>query len=276
LFSFTVLIWKDETDLIYPNFMPILSFFLTYPAVMVYAATTVSLVPLDNRYVSPVYVPLVLLLCAGIHHTRIESPIDRMRGPLGSFFIAALILMVVASLSEGIRNPTEGKGDPGTVFIRKFDTPDSTQVYVDSGLALAEQGRDFEAFLWYTRALELSPDSYDIHNRLGLVLVELGARDRALRHFNRALEIDPDRAEAYTNTGLFLLKEGRLEEAVEFFSVVIGKQPDHVEAYTNLGSIREAQGNTQEAIRVYRQALEQRPDYEPARQSLNRLLGSDR
>lgn len=269
---FTLLIWKDSTDLTYRNFMPVLSFFFTYPAVMVYAATTVSLFPLDNRYVSPVYVPLVVLLCAAIHHTQAQASTHWRRRALHSFFMAGLILMVVNSLSEGFRNPTEGKGDPGTVFMRKFDVEDSTRIFFDSGLALARQGRNFEAFVWYTHALELSPDSYDTHNNLGLALVELGARDRALRHFNSALEIDPDRVEAYTNIGLFLLKDGRLDEAVEFFSVVIEGRPDQVQAYANLGSILEAQGNTQEAIRIYRQALERRPDYEPVRKSLNRLL----
>ena len=272
---FTLLIWKDETGLTYRNFMPVFSFFVTYPAVMIYAATTVSLFPLHNRYVSPIYVPLVVLLCAGIHRTKLAVPTDRMRVALHSFFIVGLILMVFTSLSEGIRNPTAGKDDPGTVYMRKFDVKDSLPIYLDSGLALAQQGRDFEAFLWYTRALELSPDSYDIHNNLGLALVQLGARDAALSHFNQALESDPDRVEAYTNIGLFLLKDGRLEEAVEFFSVVIEIHPDHVEAYANLGSIREAQGNTQEAILIYRQALKQNPGYEPIRQSLTRLLNGE-
>jgi hypothetical protein len=272
---FTLLIWKDQTDLTYRNFMPVVSFFFTYPAVMVYAATTVSLFPLDNRYVSPIYVPLVVLMCAAIHCTQtLEFP-HWMRRTLRAFFIAGLTLMLVNSLGEGIRNPTEGSGDPGTVFMRKFDVADSTQTFFDSGLALAQLGRDFEAFVWYTHALELSPDSYDIHNNLGLALVQLGARDRALKHFDRALEIDPDRVEAYTNIGLFLLKDGRLDEAVKFFSIVIEGHPDHIQAYANLGSIREAQGNTQEAIRIYRQALEQRPDYEPVRQSLNRLLSGE-
>ena len=251
---FTLLIWKDETDLTYRNFMPVFSFFLTYPAVLVYAATMVSLFPLHNRYVSPIYVPLVVLLCAAIHRTRLLVPTDRRRVALHSFFIAGLILMVFTSFLEGIRNPTEGTDDPGTVFMRKFDIQDSTRIYLDSGLALARQDRDFEAFVWYTRALELSPDSYEVHNHLGLALAELGAQDRALRHFNRALEIDPDRVGAYTNLGLFLLKDGRLEEAANFFSVVIEGHPDQVEAFANLGSIREAQGNNQEAIRIYRQA----------------------
>ncbi len=272
---FTLLIRKDETDRTYRHFMPVFSFFFTYPAIMVYTATKVSLFPLHNRYLSPIFVPLVLLLCAAIHRTRLPDTTDRRRVALHSLFIAGLILMAFTSLLDGVRNPTEGTDDPGTVFMRKFDGQDSTRIYLASGLALARQDRDFEAFVWYMRALELSPDSYEIHNNLGLALAELGGRERALRHFNRALEIDPDRVEAYTNVGLFLLKDGRLEEAAQFFSVVIERHPDQVEAFANLGSIREAQGNNQEALRIYRQALEQSPDYDPVRQSLSRLLDTE-
>ena len=91
---------------------------------------------LSPYYVSPIYVPLVVLLCAAIHRTRLLVPTDRRRVALHSFFIAGLILMVFTSLLEGIRNPTEGTDDPGTVFMRKFDVQDSTRIYLDSGLAL--------------------------------------------------------------------------------------------------------------------------------------------
>ena len=268
----TALIWNDKTGLKYRNFMPTLSFFFTYSILMLYVTTTVAIAPLHNRYLSPIYVPLLMLLCVAIACTKDSVSPHFVRRVLNSVFIGGVIFIFFNSLLEQIVNPMKGEDTLEVVFLEKYDHPGSAEAFMNSGVALAQQRFFREAFVWYTRALELSPDSYEVHNGLGVVSMEMGSLSRALNHFHRALEINPNRVEAYTNIGLCLLKGGKVDEAAEFFSVIIEMQPDNVPMYANLGSIWEAQGKTQEAITIYREALERKPDYDPARQRLNLLL----
>jgi tetratricopeptide (TPR) repeat protein len=250
-----------------------LSFFLAYPVVILYAATTVRITPLNDRYLSPLVGPLILLLCVAFDGTRDYPRFSpQLRLMLKAIFGFGLVLMLLNGLFTEAQVPIEGEEGAGIVFMQKYDAPGSAQVFREVGMTLAEQELFSQAGGWFQRELELTPDSYDAHNQFGVVLMELGSFSQALIHFQRATQINPNRVEAYTNIGLCLIKEGQVDEAAEFFAGMIEMQPDNIPMYVNLGSVREGQEKFQEAIDLYREALRRRPDDETVRARLDSLV----
>jgi hypothetical protein len=269
----TALIGNSRAGSRIGSLLSVLSFFLAYPVVILYAATTVRITPLNDRYLSPLVGPLILLLCVVFDGTRDYPRFSpKLRLMLKAIFGFGLVLMLLNGLFTEAQVPIEGEEGAGIVFMQKYDAPGSAQVFREVGMTLAEQELFSQAGGWFQRELELTPDSYDAHNQFGVVLMELGSFSQALIHFQRATQINPNRVEAYTNIGLCLIQEGQVDEAAEFFAGMIEIQPDNIPMYVNLGSVREGQEKLQEAIDLYREALRRKPDDETVRARLDSLL----
>lgn len=91
--------------------------------------------------------------------------------------------------------------------------PDSAQIRVLLGRALAAENRHEEARAAFQAALELSPDNADALAALGLVHDRLGEHRAAQTAYRQALDIDPDRMATRSNLGLSLALTGELAAA---------------------------------------------------------------
>ena len=99
--------------------------------------------------------------------------------------------------------------------------PPASQLRVNEGNELYEQGRLDEAIDKYTESIRIEPTSEDPYWRRGLVYCELGQIDRGIEDFNEAIRLDSWCAEAYYNRGLAYTEQGKKAEAIDDFEKFI-------------------------------------------------------
>jgi Flp pilus assembly protein TadD len=183
--------------------------------------------------------------------------------------------------------------------------PDSADLRIQWGNALARQGALGEAIDRYREALHITPDSSAAHYSWGNALLGAGQPDGAISRYREAVRVDPRNAEAYNswgralsqqgkweeaiakyrealrlkphsaphyNWGNALFSAGRFEEAIVHYREAVRIDPDAAEAYNNWGMALSQQGRWNEAIARYREALRVRPNYPLASANLDQAL----
>ncbi|MBI2217173.1 MAG: tetratricopeptide repeat protein [Candidatus Rokubacteria bacterium] len=97
--------------------------------------------------------------------------------------------------------------------------PGYAEGHLNTGIALAEQGRFAEAVAAYTKAIALprltAPDT--AHVNLGVALLNLGRLPEAEGSLRFALSLDPQLAAAWYHLGMVLVASERRDEAKDAF-----------------------------------------------------------
>jgi tetratricopeptide (TPR) repeat protein len=135
-------------------------------------------------------------------------------------------------------------GNPETQFVRA----------IESGSALAHQGKLDEALHQYQEAIHLKPDFAEAHYNLGIVLAMKRQMEQAVGQFQEAIRLKPHYAEANNNLGFL--------------------RTEYPKALGNLASTLDGQGRYAEAIRFYQAALKVQPDQENVLNNLAWLLAT--
>jgi protein O-mannosyl-transferase len=183
--------------------------------------------------------------------------------------------------------------------------PDSIDIQLNWGIALAQAGRLGEAIEHFRDALRIEPGSATPHYHWGNALLSAGAAEEAIVHFRETVRADPAAADAYNNWGRALAQQGKwqeaiaqyrealrirphsvphynwgnaafaagaLDEAIQQYREAIRIDPHAAEVYNNWGRALAQQGKWEEAIVRYREALRIRPDYRVASANLEHAL----
>ena len=146
-----------------------------------------------------------------------------------SMSLAALVL----GLPTGVWPQAEEKIPASVSLIenRIKQRPNSSNLYVELGLAYWGQNdyaRGFEAF---QHAVKLGPASAQAHNWLGAALMQQGDFPGAITEFKKAISLNAKYARAYTNLGSATAKNGDVAGAVVFFQKALSLEPNNVAAH---------------------------------------------
>jgi len=151
--------------------------------------------------------------------------------------------------------------------------PDLPLLHYNLGLVYF-QAEDFaEAYLAFSRAVELAPEDGDSLFNLALTEKKIGKIDRAIDHYRQLLAGEPDCVDALYNLAGCLKDSNRFDEAVDSYRQVLRLAPDHVAANGNLAFLHHRQGQVELAIHHYRLVLEVQPDHPAAGHMLAALGG---
>ena len=143
-----------------------------------------------------------------------------------------------------------------TLFSHTLNvTVNNSLIHNNLGVTLTRQGKDQEALVQYTRALEINPRYADAHYNLATLLVRQRKDQEAMAHFVETLRIRPDKVEAHNDLGVMLARQGKIQEAIVHFAEATSINPDYAEAYFNLGIALVRQSRNKEAIPCFNEAL---------------------
>ncbi|MBF0459181.1 MAG: tetratricopeptide repeat protein [Nitrospirae bacterium] len=113
-------------------------------------------------------------------------------------------------------------------------TEDNDVAHNHLGAALSDAGRYNEAYLHYTKALQINYIYLQAHVNLGHLMIKLNRFDEAIESYNRAIRINPSYASAYHGIGAALFLQNKTMEAIPYFRMAITLNPNLVQARENL------------------------------------------
>jgi tetratricopeptide (TPR) repeat protein len=152
-------------------------------------------------------------------------------------------------------------------------TPNNYVAHVNVGMALAEQGKDDQAFEQLSEAVRVKPSYPVAQYALGLILDKRGDRNAAKEHFLTTLSLDPSYSQAHNRVGMILAAAGDLDGAVAQYRAALQLTPDLPDAHDNLGAALDALGQRDAALAEYAEGVRLAPQRAEAQCTLAEALG---
>lgn len=202
------------------------------------------------------YLPLIgLFIIFAYGVPDILAPRDPRRivsAVFGGLFLAILIIITICQVHLW-QNSMSLFGHTLKV------TTNNSIIQNNLGSTYVRQGRDTEASLHYSKALEINPNYADAHYNMGMLLFRQGKTDEAIFHLSETLRFTPGKADVHNNLGVLLFRQGKTRDASTHFMEALRLDPDYGEPYLNLGTALISQGKNQEAISHLNKALQINP-----------------
>jgi tetratricopeptide (TPR) repeat protein len=140
------------------------------------------------------------------------------------------------------------------------------------GQALADAGREDEAWEHYVKAVAINPLYLTPRINCAVILQKRGKSREALTVCDEALQVDPEDAQAHHIKAVALFTLNQPEEAIREFQFVVAKNPQHVQAHNNLAEVLRLNGRYDEALVECRTALELNPEFPDGHRTMAHLL----
>jgi len=204
---------------------------------------------------------LVRLRQDGISPTRIRKAVSALRDKLGSVSDPLKELKIfavgkrIAVQVEGARmEPVSGQ------LLLDFDREELHKMLSFPRQPKAAQGksaeaaREFEASLWFAKALDLE--------QVGAPL------DQVIEAYQKAIELDPLSAGALVNLGTIHFHLRHWSEAEKFYRLAIEADPGYALAHFNLGNLYDEKSDRSQALLHYLMAIRLNPAYADAHYNL--------
>ena len=131
----------------------------------------------------------------------------------------------------------------------------------DSGIALTEANRPFEAISLFQKALIIDPVNPLLWLNLGIAQQRTGEYQAALDSFWRSIQFDDDQADAWGAMGLIYYELEQLEKAEECYQSALIRDRSPPKIWNNLGVLYFTQGSYEEARSCFEEALSLFPCY---------------
>jgi tetratricopeptide (TPR) repeat protein len=126
-----------------------------------------------------------------------------------------------------------------TVLIAACSDPeDRARSYLESGVALYEQGDLVRARLQLQNVLEIDPDDAEAWFLLARIAEQQEQWRGAFSAYQRAVELNPDNLEARVQLGNLQLAANLLDGALEQARIVLETNPDDAGALALRGVVR--------------------------------------
>jgi predicted O-linked N-acetylglucosamine transferase (SPINDLY family) len=137
--------------------------------------------------------------------------------------------------------------------------PEIPEAHFEIGNVYRTAGDLPAAIAAYREALRLRPGYSDVLINLGIALANNGQRDEAGELWLTALRLDPNDVEALTNLATLHRSTGKIGEAIEYCWRALALDPTRALIVNALAGAYDQQGRLDDAIECYRRALELRP-----------------
>ena len=131
----------------------------------------------------------------------------------------------------------------------------------DSGIALTEANRPYEAIPLFRKALDMEPENPLLWLNLGIALQRTGDYSEAIESFHRAIAIEGDLTEAWLSIGLIFYEIEELELAEDCYHTALSHNENDPKAWNNLGVLYFAQGILEQARQYFEKAISLCPHY---------------
>ncbi len=262
-----------------------------------------SLIPHQERFVFGDLIALRTLLRLRENRVppgQIRRAISALREKLGSVTDPLKELRIYSDGKKITVQVAGGKMDPiSGQLLLNFDQSElhkllSFPVKPDAAGRDAEAAKQFEAALWFEKALELEqtgapleqvieayhsaieldPQSAGALVNLGTIYFHLKKWDEAERHYRRALDADPRYALAHFNLGNLYDEKGDQSQALLHYIMAIRLDPHYGDAHYNLALLYQSSGQLMRAVRHWKAYLKldsNSPWAVIARQELDKL-----
>jgi len=141
---------------------------------------------------------------------------------------------------------------------------ETTEYLNDSGIALTEANRPFEAIPLFRRALIMEPENPMLWLNLGIAQQKTGAYKEALDSFRQAVRIDNGLAESWCAMGLIHFEQDAFDSAEECYRSALERDHKSPKIWNNLGVLYFTEGSYEEARHCFEEALSIMPMYHDA------------
>jgi tetratricopeptide (TPR) repeat protein len=129
----------------------------------------------------------------------------------------------------------------------------------DSGIALTEANRPYEAIPLFRKALIMEPENPLLWLNLGIAQQRTGEYEEALNSFQRAIYIEDSLAEAWVSMGLIYYELELFEQAEECYHSALMRDEDAPKTWNNLGVLYFSEGSYEEARHCFEEAVSLTP-----------------
>ncbi|MCL2066754.1 MAG: tetratricopeptide repeat protein [Treponema sp.] len=131
----------------------------------------------------------------------------------------------------------------------------------DSGIALTEANRPYEAIPLFRKALSMEPENPLLWLNLGIAQQRTGDYIEAIESFKRALAIEGDLADAWLSLGLIYYETEDLGQAEDCYQAALSHNDQDPKTWNNLGVLYFTGGVYEEARRCFEEAVSLSPHY---------------
>jgi tetratricopeptide (TPR) repeat protein len=148
-----------------------------------------------------------------------------------------------------------------TILILRRGIVETAAFLNDSGIALTEANRPYEAIPLFRKALIMEPENPLLWLNLGIAQQRTGNYEDALNSFQRSLFIADDLAEAWVSMGLIYYELEQFELAEDCYHSALARQEDSPKTWNNLGVLYFVEGSYEEARHCFEEAVSLSPLY---------------
>jgi tetratricopeptide (TPR) repeat protein len=131
----------------------------------------------------------------------------------------------------------------------------------NSGIALTEANRPYEAIPLFRKALVMEPENPLLWMNLGIAQQRTGDYEEALLSFQRAVFIDDDLTEAWVSMGLIYYELEQFDIAEDCYQSALIRDADSPATWNNLGVLYFVEGSYEEARHCFEKAVGLVPMY---------------
>ena len=139
-----------------------------------------------------------------------------------------------------------------------METP---QYLNDSGIALTEANRPFEAIPLFEKAIDMEPGNPLLWLNLGIAQQKIGEYKDALKSFHQSVLIDSALTESWCAMGLIHFEQDALDAAEECYRMALEQDPNSPKVWNNLGVLFFSSGRYDDARDCFEEALSLMPMY---------------
>jgi tetratricopeptide (TPR) repeat protein len=141
------------------------------------------------------------------------------------------------------------------ILLSKGNEMETTAYLNDSGIALTEANRPYEAIPLFRRALVIEPQNPLLWLNLGIAQQKTGDYEEALECYQRAVYIDDGIADAWGSMGLIYYELELFDFAEECYRNALEREPNSPKIWNNLGVLYFTEGSLEEARHCFEEAL---------------------
>jgi tetratricopeptide (TPR) repeat protein len=125
----------------------------------------------------------------------------------------------------------------------------------DSGIALTEANRPYEAIPFFQRALSMEPENPLLWLNLGIAQQKTGEYEEALNSYQRAAYIDDDMADAWGSMGLIHYELDHFDAAEMCYRIALERDSHSPKVLNNLGVLYFSVKRYEQARHCFEEAL---------------------
>jgi tetratricopeptide (TPR) repeat protein len=131
----------------------------------------------------------------------------------------------------------------------------------DSGIALTEANRPYDAIPLFRKALIMEPENPLLWFNLGIAQQRTGEYNEAIESFQHAVDIDDTLAEAWLSMGLIYYETKELDLAEKCYCTALEYNENDPKIWNNLGVLYFNEENYEKARHCFENAVSLYPHY---------------